>query len=167
MEGGSNPKEVVVMLCVDDGEFSMNAFEWYYAHFHRIEHTVLLAHIYTAPELLPVSGHHRLALDEIAKDDYQKHADEVHRKSAAVVKKYAELCRGKGMNCRTVAKEKCSDGVGHTLCSIASDNHASCIVIGQRGLGLIKRTIFGTVSDYVLHHAKRSVLVVSPNMMNK
>lgn len=54
------------------------------------------------------------------------------------------------------------DSIGHTICKIAQENNASMIVIGQRGLGTIRRTFLGSVSDYVLHHAQIPVLVVPP-----
>jgi len=34
------------------------------------------------------------------------------------------------------------------------------IVIGSRGLGRLKQALLGSVSNKVIHHAKRSVLIV-------
>ena len=48
---------------------------------------------------------------------------------------------------------------GHTLCSVAESEKADLIVMGTRGMGTIRRTIMGSVSDYVVHHAKCPVLV--------
>ena len=52
--------------------------------------------------------------------------------------------------------------VGHTICKIAKVHSASLIVIGQRGLGAIRRTFLGSVSDYVIHHAHIPTIVVPP-----
>ena len=55
------------------------------------------------------------------------------------------------------------DSVGHTICEIAKENNASTIVMGQRGLGAIRRTFLGSTSDYVLHHAHIPVAVIPPS----
>ncbi|KAI3443365.1 hypothetical protein Pfo_000030 [Paulownia fortunei] len=48
------------------------------------------------------------------------------------------------------------------ICDVAEQMHVDLIVMGSRGLGKIKRTFMGSVSDYVTHHAKCPVLVVKP-----
>ncbi len=48
---------------------------------------------------------------------------------------------------------------GVHICTIAKDEKATMIVLGTRGLGTIRRTIMGSVSDYVLHHAHIPVLI--------
>lgn len=52
------------------------------------------------------------------------------------------------------------DSIGNTICKVAKDNHASSIIIGQRGLGAIRRTLLGSVSDYVIHHSHIPTVVV-------
>ena len=63
--------------------------------------------------------------------------------------------------CQTV-----EESVGQTICKIAKEHSASLIVIGQRGLGTIRRTLFGSVSDYVIHHASIPTVVVPPQKEN-
>lgn len=48
-------------------------------------------------------------------------------------------------------------GVG--ICQVAKDEDASLIVTGSRGLGKIRRTILGSVSEYVLHHSTIPVVI--------
>lgn len=48
---------------------------------------------------------------------------------------------------------------GPTIVDIASKVKASLIVMGTRGLGTVRRTIMGSVSDYVLHHVHCPVAV--------
>lgn len=48
---------------------------------------------------------------------------------------------------------------GEVICQVAKDENAQLIVTGTRGMGKIRRTFLGSVSDYILHHAHVPVLV--------
>ncbi|PVD25156.1 hypothetical protein C0Q70_15654 [Pomacea canaliculata] len=48
---------------------------------------------------------------------------------------------------------------GEVICKVANDERANLIVIGSRGMGTIRRTLLGSVSDYVMHHAHVPVLI--------
>lgn len=48
---------------------------------------------------------------------------------------------------------------GEQICAFAAKTHAAIIIMGTRGLGAIRRTIMGSVSDYVLHHSHVPVLI--------
>ena len=48
---------------------------------------------------------------------------------------------------------------GHSIVQAASANKAGMIVVGSRGQSLLRRTIMGSVSDYILHHAHMPVIV--------
>ena len=56
---------------------------------------------------------------------------------------------------------------GEAIIQQATMEHATMIVMGTRGLGFIRRTILGSVSDYVLHHAHCPVAVCSHHGMHK
>lgn len=48
---------------------------------------------------------------------------------------------------------------GEAIVHAAHEEQAHLIVTGTRGLGTIRRTLVGSVSDYVLHHANVPVLI--------
>ena len=48
---------------------------------------------------------------------------------------------------------------GEVICKIAEEENAKLIITGTRGLGKIRRTFLGSVSDYIIHHSHVPVLV--------
>jgi len=48
---------------------------------------------------------------------------------------------------------------GEVICSVAQREAVETIVVGTRGLGVMRRTIMGSVSDYLVHHAHCPVSV--------
>lgn len=48
---------------------------------------------------------------------------------------------------------------GEAIVKAANEEKATMIVMGTRGLGKVRRTIMGSVSDYVVHHAHCPVIV--------
>ena len=49
--------------------------------------------------------------------------------------------------------------VGEAIVAVAKDEGAGLIVMGTRGAGRLRRTLIGSTTDYVLHHAHAPVLV--------
>ena len=159
--GSHYGNENLVLICVDACEHSLLAFNWYRDNFYRNDHTVGLVHIYAPPEI-PSFGKHHGNPNEVSDDgEYQKRLQEVMKKSTTITNTFRQLCTQRGIEPRVYTAAKI-DSMGHTICKIAKENNAACIVMGQRGLGAIKRTIFGSVSEYVLHHAHVTVLIVPP-----
>lgn len=48
---------------------------------------------------------------------------------------------------------------GEALVDMGIKEKAAMIVMGTRGMGTMRRTIMGSVSDYVVHHAKCPVVI--------
>ena len=48
---------------------------------------------------------------------------------------------------------------GHHLVEMASREHVDLVVMGTRGLGTVRRTILGSVSDYLIHHVNTQVCI--------
>lgn len=49
---------------------------------------------------------------------------------------------------------------GHKLCEAAKDWGADLVVVGRQGLTGLSEALLGSVSNYVVHHAPCSVLVI-------
>ena len=49
---------------------------------------------------------------------------------------------------------------GEGICKIAQENNPVMVVMGSRGLNLIRRTFMGSVSSYVLHHVDIPVVII-------
>ena len=125
-------------------------------HMAEIEHLVQEAHAVVSPGIAYVTGSHPEVLGAASTDP----------RSARIVTLLGEQVV-------TRAKTHCSEkGVRHIKTSIRSGDYADeileaakefnvdMIVIGSRGLGVLKRTVLGSVSQKVLHHANCSVLTV-------
>ena len=54
--------------------------------------------------------------------------------------------------------KNCKPGEG--ICGAATEYKADLIIMGTRGLSTLRRTVLGSVSDYVLHHSHTPVAVV-------
>ncbi|KAK3102910.1 hypothetical protein FSP39_014892 [Pinctada imbricata] len=48
---------------------------------------------------------------------------------------------------------------GEVICRVATEEKAGLIITGTRGMGTMRRTFLGSVSDYVVHHSHIPVLV--------
>lgn len=62
----------------------------------------------------------------------------------------------------TAECQQLSGGTGIQICESAKTWNADLIVLGRRGYSGLKEFIMGSVSNYVLHHAPCSVMIIHP-----
>eukprot|EP00466_Bigelowiella_natans_P003571 jgi/Bigna1/134043/aug1.23_g8751 len=60
-----------------------------------------------------------------------------------------------------------SSSVKIALCEYSNEVQPDVIVCGSRGLGYMGRTFLGSVSDYLVHNAKCTVMVVKDEFSSK
>ncbi|CAH1781078.1 unnamed protein product [Owenia fusiformis] len=141
----------VVLIPVDGSQHAEDAFEWYLHYLHKPELSVCVLHCHeiklpTYPVPFELNEADLLKLMEEDKIKYKELLEKYKSRMAeANVKGQVKSINGKP---------------GEAIVKCAVEYDADMIVMGSRGLGAIRRTFIGSVSDYVLHHVNVPVLVI-------
>jgi len=98
-----------------------------------------------------------LTLDDETIKSYQKQLDLFKKQCLELLQTRTNEATAVGVRTK-IALE--SGGPGRVICSLARTWNADLIVVGRRGLSGVSELLMGSVSNYVLHHAPCSVLVV-------
>ncbi|XP_064649043.1 universal stress protein in QAH/OAS sulfhydrylase 3'region-like isoform X2 [Lineus longissimus] len=154
----THEKRFVALIAIDASDHAKTAFKYYMENIHRPDNRVVFAHSCEPPHL-PVGvgavGFGQMAIPAAQWDEM-------------VVKKKQELRQLRDHYDKMIGDGKVKHKLhvlehvgkpGEAILKIAEEEKANLIVLGTRGLGAVRRTILGSVSDYVLHHAHIPVLV--------
>ncbi|KAJ3673237.1 hypothetical protein LUZ60_006611 [Juncus effusus] len=160
----------VVVAAVDDSEGSHYALSWAIDRIissRRDDSQLVVLYAQHAVDIFadPVAGHDPLPYAPAVSAAYtptsvfesMKKANEENSKR--IIARAVDICKSKGVNATTAIVE---GEPKDALCDAAEQLHADLLVVGSRGLGMLKRAFLGSVSDYVVHHAKCPVLIVKP-----
>ncbi|XP_011412629.2 universal stress protein YxiE isoform X1 [Magallana gigas] len=167
----SKPSRVVA-VAIDNSEYAEKAFDWYLEKIRRNDDVIVLIHIPESYDfsLATVQNNGEeirewspLALQKDAFDFtvpspgvIRQLLDELEKNVKFLEDRYAEKVKAYGID----GKFRTGGGKpGEAILKIAKEENATLIVTGTRGLGKIRRTVLGSVSDYVIHHSPVPVLV--------
>ena len=100
----------------------------------------------------------------VSADYYRAIEENLRKQSAKAVSEAEEIIREKlGDENFTVGGEVFTGNVKRIIIDEAENFKADLIVVGSHGKGFFNRMMIGSVSDFVVHHAPCSVLVVRAN----
>ncbi|XP_067679974.1 universal stress protein in QAH/OAS sulfhydrylase 3'region-like isoform X3 [Haliotis asinina] len=146
-----------VVIAIDDSEFSEYAFDFYVQQVHRPGDNITLIHCSEYASLI----HAPLLTDPVVVAELIK---EEEVKIKHLVDKYSEKMK----KIHVGGKVKQMTGkVGEAIIEAAKGENAAMIVVGTRGMGKMRRTFLGSVSDYCLHHSPVPVLVCRHKPVNE
>lgn len=143
-------KERKVVIAMDGSVHAEFAFDWYLNSFRSPQDLVLLIHCIERHDKFHAalgSADVKMVCEILAQEE----------KEEANLKKQLEKKLIKNKLTGTV-----KTGVGNPgemVISAAKKEHADVIICGCRGLGKLRRTFTGTVSDYIVHHSHVPVVV--------
>ncbi|XP_041347709.1 universal stress protein Slr1101-like [Gigantopelta aegis] len=86
--------------------------------------------------------------------------DEANAKSDHLKRKFLQKINENNVTGEFVALDETK--VGRAVCEFDNKVNANYIVTGTRGLGKVRRTLIGSVSDYIIHHSHSPVVVCRP-----
>ncbi|XP_011457030.4 stress response protein NhaX [Magallana gigas] len=141
-----------VVIAIDGSKFSKEALQWYLKNIHKTDNKVILVH---------VTDHlHNFAYNtsiipgdpELIQLAYQ----EEEHKAKAIMDEMNDFISKNQVDGEVV---RVFGHPGHQIVKKAHDVEADLVLTGSRGLGTIRRTVLGSVSDYVIHHSNVPVIV--------
>lgn len=135
----------MVAIAIDESEHAIKALQWYLKNVRKENDYCVLVH---CPESYDLTMASPAVVDQLLK--------EMSEKVKKLEAKYKEIMQEN----KLVGKFRTGGGKpGEVICNLAHEENAVLIVTGTRGLGKFRRTIMGSVSDYVIHHSNVPVLV--------
>lgn len=93
------------------------------------------------------------------RNNYMSWLGKSQNETKEMMETFANTCRNKKYNFKLITE---IGRAGEVICHTANKENANHIVMGSRGLGTVRRTLLGSVSDYCLHHCHVPVSVVPP-----
>ncbi|CAG2241437.1 unnamed protein product [Mytilus edulis] len=168
MEAAAMEGKRKVVIAMDGSQHALYALNWFKENAHKPNDYVYLVHSIELQHAL----HNSKWLYEPQATDVDTFLGPLIREERAIIKTKMDML-GKHLTqiYRAVStlkqmpqmegevKPSESKNPGEGIVKAAAEVGAEFIVTGTRGMGTIRRTILGSVSDYVLHHAEVPVIV--------
>ncbi|KAI9137453.1 hypothetical protein BKA69DRAFT_1097910 [Paraphysoderma sedebokerense] len=146
----SHPR--TILISVDSSAHSKYAFEWAKEHLLTREDLVVLVNV--RPVVAPVGGWYEdvgLVIKEVE--------EETRNASHRLLQYYGTDLKSHHYNVRAISIR---GDARSDIVRKASELNADLVVLGSRGLGLLQRTLLGSVSSHLAHHCECPVLIVRP-----
>jgi len=141
----------LVLIAIDGSEQAEAAFKFYVENLHQTGNQLLLIHS-AEPPTVP-SQHAMYMSAELWAEMLETEKVKVKK----LEEHYAHMMKEHHVSGKI--KAIFGNKPGETIIQEAEENHATLIVMGTRGMGSVRRTILGSVSDFVLHHAHCPVTI--------
>ncbi|XP_061174501.1 stress response protein NhaX-like [Saccostrea echinata] len=141
-----------VLIAVDGSKCSRDALEWYMRHFHLRENKVTLVHVTDHLHNFAYNTSVIPADPELIQLAYQ----EEEHKAKTLMDEMGDFLSKNQIDGEVI---RLFGNPGELIVKKAHEMKATLLITGSRGLGLIRRTVLGSVSDFVIHHSEVPVMV--------
>jgi nucleotide-binding universal stress UspA family protein len=152
-----------ILVAIDLSQVSENIFEKALSIAKLTQAKLMILHILShdeqgSPIVEGITGLNYYEMVELETlKSYQKRWQEYVERGVETVKTYANQATEAGVSSE---HSQLTGKPGPQICQAAKDWNADLIVMGRRGYSGLSQLILGSVSNYVLHHAHCSVLIV-------
>lgn len=145
-----------VFIGVDGSKHSERAFKFYMSDIYKSGDYVIIFHAQEMPSLPAAPYPYGFANF----DEFQHIMKQAEEDTKILLLRYENNLKTKPDIKFKLVKE-CGKP-GELICKNCQAENARLVVLGSRGLGAVRRTFLGSVSDYVVHHCHVPVCVVPP-----
>ncbi|XAR69861.1 hypothetical protein NMG60_11001604 [Bertholletia excelsa] len=165
-------RQMKVMVAIDDSDGSFYALQWALDKLFPASPVpasaaapneemgmVVLIHVFEPfnPYVIPAGPGGSMVYATPAMVDSVKKGQ--RQNATLILARALDMCKTKMIKAETLIMEGDPKDM---ICQAAEQMHVDLLVLGSRGLGMIKRAFLGSVSDYCAHHSKCPILIVRP-----
>ncbi|XP_045216247.2 universal stress protein Slr1101-like isoform X1 [Mercenaria mercenaria] len=142
-----------VLIAIDGSKHAENAFKWFAEHiYNKDTDNVMLAFCAEMDAKLPTAA--------LMGSPATIHAlREEHEKSVKKVFQTFEKLANEYNVEHKLERVDHPHRPGEAIIKAAEQQDVHLIIAGSRGLGTVRRTILGSVSDYIIHHSHVPVII--------
>lgn len=151
-----------ILVAIDNTELSRIVLEHAIALASSLSAKLTLLHVLSSEEgvspvmpMMPLPDYYP-ALASTTLEQYQQEWEAFSARSLAHLAQYRAEAEAAGVQAEHIQK---GGRPGETICETAKEVGADLIVLGRRGHSGLSELLMGSVSNYVVHHAKGAVLV--------
>ncbi|RHZ43526.1 hypothetical protein Glove_1033g25 [Diversispora epigaea] len=150
----------VVVIAIDQSNYSHFAFDWALKNFLRKESDlVVLVNVRSIP-MTPAIGASYMNFSEII----STLEDQQRQESHTLLHKFASKLKTEKFSFKAIAMR--GDARDEIVRKVFELN-ADALILGSRGLGAIKRILLGSVSDHCIHNCHCTVIIVREHLEKK
>ena len=159
-----------ILVAVDKSDLSQSALDKAVSLAKVLDAKLMLLHVLSSdeegsPQMNTLYGEgYYTELDEILRNRYKQEWNEFARDYLFRLHEWVDEAAKAGVDA------ECSQPCGNpnrTICHLAKVWEADLIIMGSHGHKGLSELLLGSVSNYVMHHAPCSVLIVHPQDASK
>ncbi|XP_060076268.1 universal stress protein Sll1388-like [Ylistrum balloti] len=151
-----SPTGKTVVIGMDGSDNSRFALQWFVEHAWKPDDRVVMVYCVELSEVFSASQFYH-APNPAEAEAFQAILSHELQKVQARLEEFASYM--KELKVDGVVKSTHASKPGEGIINVAKEVGARLIVTGTRGLGKMRRTFLGSVSDYLIHHSHIPVLV--------
>ncbi|KER27338.1 hypothetical protein T265_05585 [Opisthorchis viverrini] len=152
-----------ILMPVDDSKHSERAFRWYLDHIMRPGDGLYLTHV--VEPMSPGLDYAKASKSPAIKEEFNRHINELVQGGRVLRAKFIAECESRDLPAKFTLHVG-SKPAEHIV-RVAQEHGYDMIVMGNRGVGTIRRTFLGSVSDHIIHNAGLPVIIVPPPKVPK
>lgn len=142
-----------VLVAMDGSENSAMALKYYVESIHKPGNYVILAH---CAEYLNLNFG-MVSLSQADPSIVERTINEEEKRIHTLIEHLENILKTHNITGEVVRIQ--GGNPGHQIAEKTKEMNVDILVTGSRGLGKFRRTLMGSVSDYLVHHAHIPVLV--------
>jgi nucleotide-binding universal stress UspA family protein len=151
-----------ILAAVDSSKIANQVFEKSLAQAINSSSSLMLLHVLSPGDegfpILPAIQYPYIPMgEEDLLESYLQQREMYEKQGLEMLKSFVEEAIASGVKAEFTQK---FGNPGRTICDLASTWGADLIVVGRRGRSGLSELLLGSVSNYVVHYAPCSVLVV-------